>query len=60
LDEAHANPLSVQRNLILGLLLALAAGAWAVLVWLSAGADMDVATASSTMGMVRHFFWRSG
>jgi len=50
MDAAHANP-SVQRNLILGLLLALAAGAWAVLVWQSADADMDMAMASSTMGM---------
>ena len=28
MDEARANPLSVQRNIILGLLLALAAAAW--------------------------------
>jgi len=33
LGDAHANPLSVQRNAILGLLLALPAAAWAVLVW---------------------------
>ena len=51
MDDAPANQLSVQRNVILGLLLALAAGAWAVLVWQSAGADMDMTTASSTMGM---------
>jgi predicted metal-binding membrane protein len=51
LDDAHANPLSAQRNGILGLLLALAAGAWAVLVWQSANADTDMMMASSTMGM---------
>jgi predicted metal-binding membrane protein len=51
MDEAHANPLSVQRNIILGLLLALAAAAWAVLVWQSADADMDRTMASSTMGL---------
>jgi predicted metal-binding membrane protein/nitrogen-specific signal transduction histidine kinase len=51
LDDAHANPLLVQRNIILGLLLALAAGGWAVLVRQSAGADMDMTMASSTIGM---------
>ena len=50
MDETHANPLSVQRNVILGLLLTLAAVAWAVLVWRSAGADR-MTMASSTMGM---------
>jgi len=50
IDEAHTNQLSVQRNVILGLLLILAAVAWAVLVWQSAGAD-NMAMASSTMGM---------
>ena len=51
MDDAQANPLSVQRNVVLGLLLALAAGAWAVLVWQSADADMDMTMASSTMGL---------
>ena len=51
MDDAQAKPLSVQRNVILGLLLALAAGAWAVLVWQSADTDMDMTMASSTMGL---------
>ena len=51
MDDAQAKPLSVQRNVILGLLLALAAGAWAVLTWQSADADMDMTMASSTMGL---------
>ena len=51
MDDAQAKPLSVQRNVILGLLLALAAGAWAVLVWQRADADMDMTMASSTMGL---------
>jgi predicted metal-binding membrane protein len=51
MDHVQANPLSVQRNVILGLLLALAAGAWAVLLWQSADADMDMTMASSTMGL---------
>ena len=38
MDDAQAKPLSVQRNVILVLLLALAAGAWAVLVWQRAAA----------------------
>ena len=37
MDDAQAKPLSVQRNVILGLLLALAAAAWAVLVWQRCG-----------------------
>jgi len=51
MDNAQANPLSVQRNVILGLLLALAAAAWAVLVWQSADADMGMTMASPTMGL---------
>jgi predicted metal-binding membrane protein len=51
MDHVQANPLSVQRNVILGLLLALAAGAWAVLLWQGADADMDMTMASSTMGL---------
>src|SRR5262249_52707769 len=51
MDDAQANPLSVQRNVILGLLLALAAAAWAVLVWQRADANMELAMASSTMGL---------
>src|SRR5262245_57980864 len=51
MDNVHANPPSVQRNVILGLLLALAAGAWVALVWQSADADMDMTIASSTMGL---------
>jgi len=51
MDDVQANPLSVQRNVILGLLLALAAGAWAVLLWQSADPDMDMTMASSTMGL---------
>jgi predicted metal-binding membrane protein len=51
MDDARANPLSVQRNVVLGLLLALAAGAWALLVRQGADADMDMTMASSTMGL---------
>ena len=54
--DAQANPLSVQRNIILGLVLTGAAGAWTVLVWWSAGVDMDMTTASSTMGMPAPLF----
>jgi predicted metal-binding membrane protein len=51
MQPAKADPLAVQRNVILGLLLALAATAWALLVWESSGADMDMAMATPTMGM---------
>jgi predicted metal-binding membrane protein len=49
-DHPRADPLSVQRNVILGLLLALAAASWALLLWQGAGADMGMAMAP-TMGM---------
>jgi predicted metal-binding membrane protein len=42
--------LTVQRNVILGLLLALAVAAWMLLALHDAGGDMDMATASPTMG----------
>jgi predicted metal-binding membrane protein len=51
MDRAPTDPISLQRNVILGLLLALAAAAWAVLVWHGAGADMDMAMQSPTMGL---------
>ena len=49
-DKTQPDPLSLQRNVILGLLLALAAAAWAVLIWQSADATMDMTTASLTVG----------
>ncbi len=45
---AASRPLTRERNLILGLLLALAAGAWALLAWQAAVMDDDM---SLTMGM---------
>ena len=49
MDRAQTDPISFQRNLILGLLLVLAAAAWATLAW--QGADMDMAMNSPTMGL---------
>src|SRR5262245_48861480 len=51
MDDARPNPLSVQRNVILGLLLALAAAAWAVLIWQRQGANTDMVMNSVTMGL---------
>jgi len=51
MDRAQTDPISFQRNVILGLLLALAAAAWATLLWQGAGADMDMAIDSPTMGL---------
>jgi predicted metal-binding membrane protein len=51
MDHTRADPLSVQRNVILGVLLALAAAAWSLLVWQGDGSDMGMAMASPTMGM---------
>jgi predicted metal-binding membrane protein len=49
MDRARSDPLALQRGVMLGLLLGLAAGAWALLAWQQADADM--AMASPTMGM---------
>jgi predicted metal-binding membrane protein len=51
MDHARTDPLSVQRSVILGLLLLLAGAAWALLVWQRAAADMGIPMASPTMGM---------
>ena len=49
MDKAQPDRISLQRNVILGLLLTLAAAAWAVLVWQHADATMDM-TSSVTLG----------
>jgi predicted metal-binding membrane protein len=51
MDRAQADPISLQRNVILGVLLVLAAAAWAELVWQGAGGDMNMAMDSPTMGL---------
>ncbi|MGE0418673.1 MAG: DUF2182 domain-containing protein [Acetobacteraceae bacterium] len=43
--------MALHRNIILGLLLALAAASWAVLVWQVSGNSMGMAMNSPTMGM---------
>lgn len=51
MDRTQTGPIAFQRNVILGLLLALAAAAWAALLWQGAGAEMDMAMDSPTMGL---------
>ena len=51
MQPAQADSLAVHRIVILGLLLVLAAASWALLVWQTAGVDMDMAMATPTMGM---------
>jgi predicted metal-binding membrane protein len=51
MNRTRTDPLSFQRNIILGLLLILAAAAWALLIWQGVGADMGIAMASPTMGL---------
>jgi predicted metal-binding membrane protein len=51
MGHTGTDPLTVQRNVILGLLMALAAASWALLVWQGADASMGMAMASPTMGM---------
>src|SRR5262249_46792287 len=50
MDNAQPDLLSLQRSVILGLLLALAAAAWAVRAWPHADSEMDMKTASVTIG----------
>ncbi len=51
MNGAQTDPISFQRNVILGLLLALATAAWALLVWQGTGVDMDMAMDTPTMGL---------
>jgi predicted metal-binding membrane protein len=51
MDRTQTGPIAFQRNVILGLLLALAAAAWAALIWQGARADIDMAMDSPTMGL---------
>ena len=48
--------LILQRNIILALLLAVAAAAWSVLVWQSIGMDAHMQMYSPTMGMKAPLF----
>ena len=50
MDKAQPDPLSLQRNVILGLLLALAAAAWTVLFWHDHN-TMHTTMAPSSMGL---------
>ncbi len=49
MSRSQADPLAVQRKIILGLLVFLAAAAWISLAWQAAGMNMPMA--SPTMGM---------
>ena len=51
MNRAQADPISFHRNIILSLLLVVAAASWTVLVWQGAGADTDMAMNSPTMGL---------
>src|SRR5689334_15614015 len=51
MDHSQANPLPIQRNVIFGLLVALAAAAWAVLLWQRVAANTDMVMDSITMGL---------
>jgi predicted metal-binding membrane protein len=51
LNEGDVSPLAVQRNIIVGSLLALTVLAWAALFWQRANADAGMAMASPSMGL---------
>jgi predicted metal-binding membrane protein len=57
MERARTNWFLVQRNVILGLLLGLAAAAWALLAWQGARAHANMAMASPTMGMHAPLFF---
>ncbi|GLI95204.1 hypothetical protein LMG27198_41960 [Methylocystis echinoides] len=58
MEEVRTDPISTQRNVILGLLIALCAGAWAWLAWQGAGMHRHPGSpmASPTMGMQAPLF----
>jgi predicted metal-binding membrane protein len=56
MEHAQTDRHLMQRNIILGLLLALAAAAWVLLGWQGAADDMDRAMTSPTMGMRASLF----
>ena len=56
MDRAGADMLSLQRNIVLGLLLALAALCWAVLFWERGAGGDGMAMASPTMGLEAPLF----
>ncbi|MGB2598313.1 MAG: DUF2182 domain-containing protein, partial [Pseudolabrys sp.] len=51
LDKAQPGPLRLEHNVILVLLLAFAAAAWAVLVWQQGDTSMDMTMASPAIGL---------
>ena len=59
LDKAQLGPLRVQHNVILVLLLALAAASWAVLVWQRGDATMDMTMGSPPIGLRAPLFLAS-
>lgn len=56
MGDIYSDSLPVQRNIVLGLLLVLAAAAWTLLVWQARIAGADMAMASPTMGMRASLF----
>lgn len=51
MDNAKPDPLPLEHNVILVLLLSLAAAAWAVLVWHRTGVAIDMTMAPATIGL---------
>lgn len=56
MPPASSDGLAAQRSIILGLLLTLAAAAWALLIWQGGGAGADMAMTSPTMGLQAPLF----
>ncbi|MFZ1207490.1 MAG: DUF2182 domain-containing protein, partial [Pseudolabrys sp.] len=59
LDKAQPDPLRLEHNVILVLLLAFAAAAWAVLGWQQGDGTMDMTMASPPMGLREPLFLAS-
>ena len=60
MEQVLSGRLALSRAIILGLLLALAAAAWALLAWQAAGSETDMVMASPTKleNVVRATSWR--
>jgi predicted metal-binding membrane protein len=58
MGKARIDPVAAQRNLILGLLMALSVVAWALLIWQGAGHNGGMHLASPTMGIACAAFRR--
>lgn len=51
MEQTRTDPIAIQRNVILALLIGLSAAAWALMIWQGAGHNAHMRMASPTMGL---------